>query len=409
MTRNIVVFDDNPDLHRWAKDLKRLLASEASRYEVVPATPTEFDAVFSALVDRSHNGVAGAPDSQLKLVNDGSILVVDNDINPVGDDAPVRLKGKSGRRFAALARHFSDASAVIVVNTRYSRPTFDLTGPGFEGSLADFHVDGESLTSNLAFWRRANEDSSPGFRPIHWPGALDLVESVESWIVANSAALEEPNFLDNIVPTILGLDPFDDPLTVKQFEAFWPNGLEMDLDSGNPSGLTVASLLGSDRASSLGPDVEANQAPRAMRAIAYTLSRVSRHLVLPPQNVWLDAWHAVKMFGSDAGVDGPDAANSVARQLDSRETGTSSDSFPQPAPDASALVGRPVYSASDFGTQATAIGFPLCEDTSRFVQNESLATPYDPRDSGPLARRYIDHRSVRNSRWDVTPRVRLLG
>jgi hypothetical protein len=317
------------------------------------------------------------------LVDSADLLIVDYDLTPVADRTPdpiedqtalEELVGKTGEEFAYLARCFSTAAGIVVVNQRVQRRVFDLTLQQFTDSFANVNVTSRYL-ANSALWTGSGGE----FRPWSWPRLIDVPAHVRrNWELIDG--------LDQCVLEALGLD--DD----EHLYAFTQP--QLDLLGDDPRAATFEFLAcesefglnAKDRQGAVGDDAK-------RRIAAAAVTRWLEGQVLPGQNVLIDAPHLAQRYPALLKGETSDlAAWNRTADLSAPDPGLDLDTLADARVPASAWVSRRVWSlphvvrhrsallkTSNGGSQV----FVFCEDTSRFADIDrateieiAVPTPY---------------------------------
>ena len=410
-TRGLVVVcdDDAERVGAWA-DRIRQVAEAAAAFEIQPLAPHTFADAFRGLLERKASARTrqAPPNDQkisdaLSLIDVADVLVIDYDLtpdagrtpDPVDDpDTLEELIGKTGEEFAYLARCFSTAAAIVVVNQKVQRRVFDLTLQQFAESFANVNVTARYLESR-ALWTGSDGD----FRPWSWPRLVDLPRVVrQTWGLASD--------LDLPVLKALGLN--DD----QHLYAFTQP--QLDLFGDDPLSATFRDLATQSdyglNAKDRGADVDD---PALQRVAAAAVSRWLEWRVVPGQNVLVDAPHLAQRYPrllrgdlADLSVWNDAADLSKGDVLDPELVARAT--IP-----ASAWTSRAVWSlpkimelGSSLLTRAPNGGSSLvfCEDTSRFVELDQ-ATEIEIAVPTPYFQRFVEIVDD----VDYTPRRRIRG
>lgn len=286
--RVVLCDDDGSRVQQWGAALSELAGLRGA--EMIPMAVADFARAFGALKDRKVAARDATDtfelprDDDAQAFDDADILILDYDLTPDTsrmddgeDDRVVRqqLVGQSGELVAYLARCFSSAGYIVLVNQGYKQSTFDVTLQRFTESMADLNVTAEDLTREALWEGRDGE-----YRPWGWPRLLD----------APSLARECTTMFDlgDRVLATLGLDDDD------HFRGFNAKQLDLLGDLGDdPREVTFGDLVGSRLVGLRGRDKNPDAAS-AMRIAAAGVRRWLERTVLPAQNLIVDAPHLVE-------------------------------------------------------------------------------------------------------------------
>jgi hypothetical protein len=400
---NVVVCDDDDDRAAdWAERIEESVGGQ------VTATPLEsgvFGAAVAALKERKakakQDGGSLEDDDPALVIDGADVLVLDSDLTPDagsshGSDpsemVAKHLVGELGGEVAHLARCYSNARALVVVNQKWKRRSFDLTLQVFRNDVAEVYVS-ETDIDNPGLWGLPGDEN---FRPWAWPVLGAVPWQLEELIA--SVSLDQP------VLETLGLDAelVARNLTDRQLDAL---GIE---DWGSMRFVDVA------RASNFGlrlkEDVDEGHQLRV--AVCGVRRWLDRH-VLPSHNVLIDLPHLQQR--RPWAVEARDDLASWNRPetwfTGQGPTPPASDPAPHAyASVASRWLGRHVWlwpTASQDPRSREERVLPsdpvFCEDTSTFVAADD-ATDFVSDLEGPSGQRFI--RSL--SDVDYHPRRRLL-
>lgn len=352
----VLICDDDADrAERWQQHISAIPGVDGA-LDVQSLPTADFAAALLALSVRRETAREGAgpADDAAAVVDEAAMLVVDYDLT-IGpedqrgqaetEDVKQALRGRSGEQFAYLARCYSRAGFIVLVNQEYKRRTFDLTMQRFVHSYADLNVQRDDIVS-AELWT----GEGGGYRPSHWPRLLDAPSLHASRL---DAAEPSAKVLETL--GIRGRDA--EALTARQLD---PLGGE------DPSQVTFAHLVdGVDG----GLDPKDEQPDEWMRRsiAAAAVARWLESTILPAQNALSDAAHLAQRFPSIVTSSSPAAWQAVGG-------GT----VPAGLDVAEALaVGwatRPVWSVHAVREAAKAASGPLadpaplawCEDVSDF-------------------------------------------
>lgn len=271
MKKKLLVYDD---IDRWAKNYQKKLESVgavSSQFEVEPINNQQLDTELGVLRERqsatreNKNRVPGTH----TVFDDTDVFVVDIDL--VESSNPFL----TGDQVGYLVRCFSKCGLIIGLS-QYQKLDFDLTLKGEPGSFTDLSIKSNQI-ANKGLWG----ESWKGFRPWSWPYIPSFLDAFESKVrsvidrlsesVLNTIGLSEvSSSLPGSAVDFLGLDP--DRVTFEQFVEQSKFGIRS-------------------------PDKATDSDIRARIAVA-RVSKIIEKLILPGQDVLVDAPHLVSRFPS---------------------------------------------------------------------------------------------------------------
>jgi hypothetical protein len=401
-TRVLVCDDDGRRAEVWAAKIRALAGT--TRLDVVPLTTSAFAEALEALAQRRENAREEHPSSPTTdaaaVLDQADILIVDFDLTPspaslseslapdeVGA-AKERLRGRSGEQVAYLARCYSTAGFLVVVNQEYQRQTFDLTMQRFGHSYADINVTHYDLTAAQLWLGDSGDDV---FHPWNWPRLRDAADLQRGRVAAvtdlHAPVLESLGIIgvDRSAMTARQLDPLGDSPDTATFD---------DLVHSTEVGLQVK-------------DVQQDPAQRR-RIAAAAAGRWLETLILPAQNVIVDAPHTAQRFPQLLGDGGADVGPWQELAL----LGEVPEPLTRISLACDGWLSRPAWSASavreamaqlDLSTTKPA-DVVFCEDVSRFVSIDD-ATEFETDLPGPYDQRFVRFLDG----IDYHPRTRLLS
>lgn len=375
--RKVVIFDDEDDRRRkWAE---RLFAVKGfpEGFEVLVVDDCAFRADLGTLRARRKNSRNKEEISdQGTLFDSADILIIDYDLFGLDE---------TGEEVAYLARCFSNCGVIVAVN-RFAQKgfAFDLTLQGHLESYADLNLLSDQLF-DPGLWSARWEE----FRPWYWPLLPNAVGAFEERVkeLTNSLDRRILEFLD-IKPLVQEIFPVGALEFISSEEATFRSFVEK---SGNA--LRAKDQVVTDQAYA--------------RIAAARISKWLERLVLPGQNILVDAAHLLERYPSLFKGGSPD-------QLIG---------WPHPHelmfPDESILDTAKIEShrfLMSAWLSRTAWYWPLvseckqisevanpwaprpqlafCEDTSRFVHPDE-ATEFVAKVDSPFVRRFVSARDLK--------------
>lgn len=396
-TRKIVLCDDDEmRVQRWKEQLENLSELSAD-FEVKSLTPHEFAAAYKALEDRqllSRRGEQPRGQDDAMVLDEAEIVVVDFDLTPrqpseLADKDLSQLVGSFGDVFAYLTRCYTTAGFTVLVNQTYFQSTFDLTMSEFVHSFADLNISDSDLTRK-ALWVGSADVGE--FRPWHWPHLLSAAATIR--------AIKSAISLDAKVFEALGLEA-KTVLEVFDAEQLEPLGVAREpeeIENLTFSGLTKASCVFGRRSLS-----EKLSEEQELQLAASAFSRWLEKVVLPAQNVFIDAPHLGERrphlvrnqeWGSLLSFD-PEVVSDALRI----------DEVSGAATEASRFFSRPVWywpacPAAPFDLDPGSGDEPedlvFCEDISAFLPVEE-ALEFRSSVAGPWTQRFVSREKAEHT------------
>jgi len=274
----VLVYDDEESVGKGFVARLRRLKSVGARLDVADALTNERFRESLAILDErrmaAREGKTLAP-TDLDL-DDMDVFVVDYDLMKALDSG----SGIVGERIAYLARCYSKCGLIVGVN-QFGANAFDLTLRGHPESYADLNVGGDELANpNLWGGRKA------GLHAWHWPHLPEFAVSFEKRVANARRAMDEP------ILSTLGFPQEAVAALTRRATQFLVGSLEKEVtqvtfrEFADTSGNCLHSK---DR--TLGDDLLA-------RVAAARVTKWLERLVLPGQDVLVDAPHLVSRFPS---------------------------------------------------------------------------------------------------------------
>lgn len=385
--RKVLVCDDDPvRAASWVSQLDDLLAGAEGDFETAYLSAGDLGEAVGALharIKRTKAGRALDRSDAAKPLDQADILIIDSDLTP---DASVKidpdseqviddnLVGEYGSNVARLARAYSTAGVLVVVNHIYKQRTFDLTMTRFADLPADAYIAATDL-DNAALWRGT---PAGGFRPWAWPN-LSVLRQPDATMLPGAS-------LDSTVLVSIGLGSTDaDLVDDKQWE-------RLSFDLGNPADVTLRHVAMSP-SFGIGPIADATtQDDQLLRVGKSAVRRWLEHVVLPSQNVFVDLPHLLQDRPWLAGGARKDAEALSALLAGSWEVhqGIVPEAFSSAA---TALIGRAVWRVDRLpstgpGERLDAEDLVFCEDTSDF-RSPAEAHEFESDILGPFRSRFV--------------------
>ena len=394
--KRIVIYDDQSGyaeeyVQRLRKGFRKMKAlSEA--FDIDTMNQREFDEQFSLLKERREELRQGKKWTEKSItIDEVSIFIVDYDL--FKKDAFL-----TGEQVAYGVRCFSRCGLIVGLNLESGRrvlPTyFDLTLSGHPDSFCDLNIDSAQL-DNPALWT----DDKEGFRPWYWPQLPRQLDMMEYKVA---------NVLDNQTKPIMKVLQFDKILPL------FP-GKVLQFLGGNPEKVTFEEFVQFSGNGLKGKD-KTNEEMTA-RIAAARISKWLERLVLPGQDILVDAPHLVSRFPSLLQGDHQNAsAWNKTTAFSEGELGMNSDFIKNLRFEKKRWLSRPawlwnlVYNCSKIEEvsepwKAETPKFCFCEDSSTFEKKKLCKEYYAPMDS-PYNRRFV--KATRFENVDYGPKTLLL-
>jgi hypothetical protein len=211
------------------------------------------------------------------------ILIVDYDLTASGENQSG--PAETGERVAYLARCYSKCATIVALNQYNVTATFDLSLIGQISSYADVNISGDQI-GNPALWGGQHD----GYAPWSWPN-LKRAPSLQR----DREALLSGKIEDRAL-AVLGLD------SPEVFNGLSRNQLAWLSPNAAPGDVTVMDVIRKGRIGFRPNDrpwVEGGNE----RVAAARLCKWLERLVLPGQNILVDAPHLVGRFPSLAAAE----------------------------------------------------------------------------------------------------------
>ena len=288
--QKILIYDDE---NRRTEDFQRKLdeglekACQNQNFDIVPLKNDAFQHSIRVLEQRRiafRDEKKSTKDGEEEIDN-ASIFIIDYDLlGSQGGASPVG--SLTGEIIAYLVRCFSKCKLIIGLNQYGSNP-FDLTLRGDLNSFADLNL-GEEQLGNPNLWR---DDSKQGFRPWSWPNLYDSIHHFDRRIEEIQEKLNEP------ICEVLGFSPEAFQLLPREIVQFIRSNQEKE-----PFQTTFREFI-TESGNGLRPK-DAQKLKNGIndhvlvRVGAARISKWLEQLVLPEQDILVDAPHLVSRYPS---------------------------------------------------------------------------------------------------------------
>ena len=285
----IILCDDRKrQASRWERRIREAfdkLGIDAPDISAIPTDESTFSDLVATLNDRRLASRPDGPQTEDKYLvfDDADVLIIDFDLIHFGDHGDT-----TGTRLAYLARCYSSPTLIIVLN-EFGTNRFDLRLTGNTSSFADLDMGGDQI-GNVGLWSH----TLSAYRPWSWPIVPDAVQARKRLVRAVSKSLEEAAL------PYLGFDEatvssFSDQVTAPLGERDRLSTITLrDVVTDSPLGVVRADVL---------PDDEA-----MARVAVARLAKWLLNVVLPRQDILVDAPHLVSRFPSLLAADPGDSS-----------------------------------------------------------------------------------------------------
>jgi len=284
--KKILVYDDDRDFTKQISDSVSGVAVLQDQFEATPLFDDEFVPAMAELAGRRQS----MRDNVLRkeeacLFDHVDIAVVDQDL--LGSTAGQFV---TGEEVAYLLRCFSRCGLVVILN-QFGKNSFDLTLQGNPDSFADLNV-GSDQVYNPNLWG----GQKSGFFPWHWPLLPQYLEDFWKKVDDVAQSLRDDPEKEPPIREVLGMtqDVFDLlPRSAAQFIG------------KDPERVTFREFVLDSRKGLKPKDAERASHEVIARVGAARISKWLERVVLPGQNILVDAPHLVSRYPSLLSVDNP--------------------------------------------------------------------------------------------------------
>lgn len=388
--------DTDRTSNQWARKLQTLLGNN---FDVEPITSSEFEESLKVLerrrkLARSKSNLAVEP---CPIIDDSDVLVIDYDLLETN-----RSLFLTGEEFAYLSRCYSRCGAIVVVN-QYGKDTFDLTLKGHPESFADLNVGQYQLFCD-GLWKENWKKSE--FRSWHWPAIPQLASNLRRRKNELRDHLNEP------IINYFGMGRLSLPSAAVEF-------LQGSLKK-KPEHITFRDFVTNNSVHGLHRKDKPFEEGAITRIAASRIGKWLERLILPGQNILVDAPHLVSRFPSLLRGSGNNLANwnKVAELGRRGPLGIKLKDISDFRFSALHWLSRPAWLWADvsackkikevrdpFAKGGSDQRFVFCEDTSRFVKRTE-AQEFIADIPSPFVRRYVLKKRTAWSAVQYTPIVR---
>ena len=417
----ILIYDDEqgrPEDFKDKLDDGLGAANQSERFDIILLKDNDFQNAIKALEQRRINfrngeiDLEGNSDDGVKKIDNASIFIIDYDLLSSQEEGEEKNEefftgSLTGEIVAYLVRCFSRCKLIIGLN-QYGNNPFDLTLRGDLDSFADLNLGGDQL-DNPNLWMDDWEDSEKEFRPWNWPNLCNLLRDFDKRVEDVQKNLNTPvsEFLDfdrelfELLPREIVQFIWRD----KGKEHFQTTFREFITKSGNG--------FKSKDAENLDDNTDKHVLARVGAA---RISKWLEQLVLPEQDILVDAPHLVARFPSLITGDQKDveAWNETARLADYTNLGLDVDPIEPYRFKKSYWISRPVWFWDKLRecenikevTEPWLTATPdwvFCEDASRFYNSEDCRE-FLADTTSPFTQRFVKY--FNEDEIDYRPRAR---
>ena len=271
--RRVLLFDDETATRlAWKRRLESL-EGFSDEFTIESTDAGELSAILQGLRLRQARARTSDDEDNGNLLDTVDLLIVDFDLF-AGDNR----HEATGEEVAYLARCYSTCGFIIGVN-QFGENVFDLTLRGHPDSFADLNI-GSAQLANPGLWSYAWNS----FRPWHWPL---LTEAVDSF---HRRASDILGSLDEKIVDFLGV-----PLDIKEIV---PRSALEFIGTDQAANETSFREFVSDSGKGVRTKDRVNEPAYIARIAAARVGKWLERLVLPGQNILIDAPHLLERFPS---------------------------------------------------------------------------------------------------------------
>lgn len=384
--KKIYIYDDEERFSSQLRAKLEKLSALKPEYEVFSLPELDFKRSIDELSRRQKSFRKEA-----KLNQGGSTPIDESDIFIIDFDLVDSTVGQliTGEVVAYLARCFSSCGLIIGLNLPPNRNNgFDLTLRGHPDSFADLNIGSAQLT-NLSLWGTEVDD----FHPWSWPILPTYLKNFGQKIKDIESNLIKP--ISEVIgfPTPESLDML--PRTLGQFVGKKPSKVTpYDFVKNSSNGLRPK-----DFGKAAKKDIDEDISFVISRVAAARLSKWLERLILPGQDILVDAPHLISRYpsllkGSAGDINNWNKAANI-------KSGNIKDSIKQFKLKKEYWLSRPAWFWDSIREheeilevkepwKIKQVDWVFCEDASRFYKKDQVKEFQAEVDS-PFNRRYIKH------------------
>ena len=301
--KQILIYDDEPK--RAGKFKGKLVeglgeANQSGNFNVVSLKKDKFQNAIKALEQRRIEFRKGKidlesiPKDGAEEIDNASIFIIDYDLlssqeEEEEEEEELFTGSLTGEIVAYLVRCFSRCKLIVGLN-QYGNNPFDLTLRGDLDSFADLNL-GECQLDNPGLWWGDCGDSRQEYRPWSWPNLSDSIHNFDE------RTKEVQKKLDKPICEVLGFDP----------EVFQLLPREIIQFVGKSQGEELFQTTFREFVTKSGNGLRSKDEKRVIKGIndhvlarvgAARISKWLEQLVLPEQDILVDAAHLVSRYPS---------------------------------------------------------------------------------------------------------------
>ncbi len=387
--KKIWICDDRTlDEQPWKEKLEAV-PTLLETFDVHVATPHDLVKKAQALEKRRRDArgrdnliESYAEAEPIDIFDEADILIIDYDL--------IRLKTElylTGENIAYLARCYSRCGLIVALNQFEHVAAFDLTLKRHPESFADLNISDQSL-DNPGLWCESSAWNE--FRPWYWPYLPEALEKFERRIKNLRSSLDE-SILD-----YLGFLKSDTSLP--------RSAIEFLTIADKPSETTFQDFVLSSGSRSPGNGLRRKDKPFSkeaiMRIAAARVAHWLENIVLPGQDILVDAPHLVSRYSSLINGDSKDlnAWNNTASLASYEDIGVEDNAIQHYRFAKQDWLSRPSWFWAEVSNcedikevadpwSAERTDYVFCEDTSRFALRDKTREFLAPLES-PFVRRF---------------------
>ena len=418
----ILIYDDEPERKgRFKGELEKSLneANQSENFDVVSLEVPEFQNAIKSLAQRRINfrendeiDFQDNSNNGMEEIDNASIFIIDYDLlsnqgEENGEKMELFTGSLTGEVIAYLVRCFSRCKLIVGLN-QYGNNPFDLTLRGDLDSFADLNLGGDQL-DNPNLWMGDWKDSKHVYRPWSWPNLADSIYNFDKRIKKVQEKLNEP------ICDVLGFDPEAFQLLPREIVQFI--GQYEEKESVQTTFWDFITKSGNGLKPKDTKEIKKGINGHVLARIgAARISKWLEQLVLPEQDILVDAAHLVARFPSliSGDTENIETWNETARLVDYTNLGLNTDPIEPYRFKKDYWISRPVWfwdklrECEDIKevTEPWLTAGPnwvFCEDASRFYNHEECREIIADTTS-PFTQRFVKY--FDEDEVDYRPRAR---
>jgi len=378
MSKKIFVFDDEERFSsNWIKDLSSIDYVDES-FELEKMNDETFMKLIRRLIEKQ-NSIRNKDkiENDIEIFDNDSIFFIDFDL--INQEKGYYFTGET---VAYLVRCFTQCGLIVGLN-QYGSNSFDLTLKGHPESFCDLNIGTEQLT-NGGLWTK----DFPRFRPWFWPLLPDLLDKRKQCY---------NEIIDNLEIKLCDLFGFEEQIKL------FPKSVN-DFLGEKPEEVTpIKFVFGSEFALRKKDRIQVYLPKENVANIASArISKWIERLVMPGQNILVDACHLISRYPSLftgnkddiselnklCSLNHPDVLPLIKNEIEKNRFMKAHWAtrplwyWKKIAIDEEILeIRRP--------SEKKTLKFKFCEDASRFVESEKVQ-PFSIDSDSPYLTRFIE-------------------